>query len=325
MDRATPGAENRSLARILVTGAAGFIGGSLCRGLAERGHRPVAGLRRPAAPSAAAEGLLLGDITPGRDWSRALRGIGIEAVIHLAQRAHSSADPAALAPEPEGAASLARAAARAGARRFVYLSSITAMGSATMPERPFRAGDAPRPQSAYGRSKLATEMALAEAAGEAGIELVILRPPLVYGPGVRANFRALLRLVSSGLPLPLAGIDNRRSLIFIDNLVDLIVRAASHAAAPGRVWLARDDTDFSTPQLVRVLAAGLGRQARLFAVPHAVWPRLRNMRRIGPAVQRLTLSLLADDAETRVALDWTPSVTAEEGLLRTARAFRRHG
>ena len=119
------------MARILVTGAAGFIGRALCRGLAARGHRPVAGLRRPEPPPSTAEGLLLGDITPDRDWSRALRGVGIDIVVHLAQRAHSTADPAALAPEPAAAAALARAAARAGARRFVYLSSIVAMGAAT--------------------------------------------------------------------------------------------------------------------------------------------------------------------------------------------------
>jgi len=310
------------LARILVTGAAGFIGGTLCRGLAERGHHPVAGLRRPAPPSSAAEGLLLGDIAPGRDWSRALRGMRIEAVIHLAQRAHSTADPAALAPEPEAAAALARAAARAGARRFVYLSSITAMGVATAPGRPFRAAAAPRPESPYGRSKLATEQALAEAAREAGIELVIVRPPLVHGPGVRANFRALLRLVGSGLPLPLGGIDNRRSLIFIDNLVELTVLAASHPAAAGRVLLARDNPDLSTPQLIRALAAGLGKPARLFPMPDAVWPLLRRSPKIGPAVQRLTASLQVDDSDMRSALEWAPPVSAEEGLLRTARAFR---
>src|SRR5437588_8912485 len=144
------------MARILVTGAAGFIGHALCRGLAERGHRPIAGLRRPEPPPGTAEGVLLGDITPDRDWSRALRGVGIDIVIHLAQRAHSTADPTALAPEPPAAAALARAAARAGARRFVYLSSIVAMGMATAPGRPFRAGDQPRPESPYGPSKPAT-------------------------------------------------------------------------------------------------------------------------------------------------------------------------
>ena len=309
------------MARVLVTGAAGFIGGALCRGLAERGHRPVAGLRRPAPPSSTAEGLLLGDITPDRDWSRALRGVRIDIVVHLAQRAHSTADPAALAPEPAAAAALARAAARAGARRFVYLSSITAMGAATAPGRPFRAGDEPHPDSPYGRSKLATEEALAEAATDTGIELVIIRPPLVHGPGVRANFRALLQLVASGIPLPFSRIDNRRSLIFVDNLIDLTATAATHPAATGQILLCADGPDLSTPQLIRSLAAGLDRAAHLFPVPAATFALLRPVPVIGPPLARLTLSLQVDDATTRSRLDWRPAVSAQQGLAITARAF----
>jgi nucleoside-diphosphate-sugar epimerase len=309
------------VARILVTGAAGFIGRTLCRGLAERGHRPVAGLRHPAPPPSTAEGLLLGDITADRDWSRALRGVGIDIVIHLAQRAHSTADPAALAPEPAAAAALARASARAGARRFVYLSSIVAMGAATAPGRPFRAEDVPRPESPYGRSKLATEQALAEAASDTGIELAIIRPPLVYGPGARANFRALLRLVARGVPLPFAAIDNRRSFIHADNLTDLIAAAATHPAAGGQLMLAADGLDLSTPALIRLLASGLGRSARLVAAPEALLAALRYLPGIGPKLSSLTLSLQVDDSATRSALGWTPPVPAEAGLIATARAF----
>jgi len=234
------------VARILVTGAAGFIGRALCRGLAERGHRPVAGLRHPAPPPGATEGLLLGDITPERDWSRALRGVRIDTIVHLAQRAHSTADPAALAPEPAAAAALARAAARAGARRFVYLSSIVAMGAATAPGRPFRAGDEPRPEGPYGQSKLATEQALAEAARDTGIELAIIRPPLVHGPGVRANFRALLRLLTSGIPLPFAAINNRRSLIFVEN------RPARLFSVPNAVFALGRHLPLAGPLLARL-------------------------------------------------------------------------
>ena len=309
------------MARILVTGAAGFIGRALCRGLAERGHRPVAGLRRPEPPPSTSEGLLLGDITPERDWSRALRGVGIDIVVHLAQRAHSTADPAALAPEPAAAAALARAAARAGARRFVYLSSIIAMGMATAPGRPLQAGDEPRPETPYGHSKLATEEALAEAARDTGIELAIIRPPLVHGPGVRANFHALLRLIASGVPLPFAIIDNRRSLLHIDNLAELVATAAVHPAAPGRVWLASDGLDLSTPALIRLLAAGLGRRARLFPVPGAAFGLLRRVPRLAPKLAPLTLSLQVDDSATRDALGWTPPVAAEAGIVETARGF----
>jgi nucleoside-diphosphate-sugar epimerase len=316
---------NEAVARILVTGAAGFIGRALCRGLAERGHRPVAGLRRPAPPPGTAEGLLLGDITPDRDWSRALRGVGIDIVVHLAQRAHSTADPAALAPEPTTAAALARAAARAGTRRFVYLSSITAMGAATAPGRPFRAADGLRPESPYGRSKLATEQALAEAARDTGIELAIIRPPLVYGPGVRANFRALLRLIASGVPLPFAAIDNRRSFLHVDNLADLIGTAAVHPGAAGQVLLAADGLDLSTPALIRLLAAGLSRPARLIALPQTVFALLRRAPWLGSTLAPLTLSLQVDDSATRKALGWTPPVAAEAGLLATARAFAATG
>ena len=309
------------MARILVTGAAGFIGSALCRGLAERGHQPVAGLRHPAPPSSTAEGLLLGDITPDRDWSRALRGAGIEIVVHLAQRAHSTADPAALAPEPPAAAALARAAVRAGARRFVYLSSIVAMGAATIPGRPFRADDEPRPESPYGRSKLATEQGLAEAARDTGVELVIIRPPLVHGPGVRANFRALLQLVASGVPLPFAAIHNLRSFLHADNLADLMAVAATHRAAPGQVLLASDGTDLSTPALIRLLAQGIGRRARLVPVPHLLLAPLRHAPRLGHRLASLIQSLQIDDGPTRALLGWTPPVAAEAGLVDTARAF----
>jgi nucleoside-diphosphate-sugar epimerase len=309
------------MARILVTGAAGFIGSALCGGLAERGHRPIAGLRSPVPPPSTAEGLLLGDITPDRDWSRALRGVRIDIVVHLAQRAHSTADSAALAPEPAAAAALARAAARAGARRFVYLSSITAMGAATAPGRPFRAGDEPRPESPYGRSKLATEQALAEAARDGGIELAIIRPPLVYGPGVRANFRALVRLVASGIPLPFAVIDNRRSFIHADNLTDLIAVSALHPASPGQVLLASDGFDLSTPALIRLLARGLDRPARLFALPEPAFALLRRLPGVGPRLASLTSSLQVDDGATRALLGWAPPVAAAEGLAMTARAF----
>ncbi len=309
------------MARILVTGAAGFIGRALCGGLFERGHRPIAGLRRPEPPLSTAEGVLLGDITPDRDWSRALRGVGIDIVVHLAQRAHSTADPAALAPEPAAAAALARAAARAGARRFVYLSSIVAMGMATAPGRPFRAGDEPRPESPYGHSKLATERALAEAARATGIELVIIRPPLVYGPGVRANFEALLRLVASGAPLPFAALDNRRSFLHADNLTDLIAVSVLHPAAPGQVLLASDGVDLSTPALIRLLAQGLGRPPRLFPVPGSALALARRLPRIGPRLASLVSSLQLDDSATRALLGWTPPVAAEGGLIATGRAF----
>ena len=306
--------------RILVTGAAGFIGRALCRGLAHRGHTVLGRTRRPAEPLPGIELRPIGDIGPQTDWSGQLDGV--DCVIHLANRAHHPVRHTAGTDEAEAAAALARAAASAGVRRLVHFSSIRAMGDRTAPGAPFLAAALPQPRDSYGSGKLATERALQAAARQTGIELVILRPPLVYGPGVKGNFRWLLRLAGSGLPLPFAGVDNRRSLIFIDNLVDLAARASVHSGATGRVLLARDTTDWSLPELLRVLAAGLGRLLRLFAVPPPVFAALRPLPGIGGLVGRLTLSLQVDDAETRAALGWLPPVCSEAGLIATARAFR---
>jgi nucleoside-diphosphate-sugar epimerase len=309
------------LARILVTGAAGFIGRALCVGLVERGHTVHGRSRRPAEPIPGIELRPIGDIGPTTDWSGHLDRIDI--VVHLANRAHRSRPEAADHSEAQAACVLAHSAAKAGVRRLIYMSSVRAMGEATLPGAPLRATDPPRPRVPYGRGKLAIERALLAAARESGrIEIVILRPPLVYGPGVKANFRALMRLVASGLPLPLAGIDNRRSLIFIDNLVDLVGRACLYPGAAGRVLLARDAADLSTPELIRLLATGLGRPARLFSAPRSALAVLHRLPKLGPLLSRLTLSLAVDDAETRAALDWRPPVSPEIGLAATAAAFR---
>jgi nucleoside-diphosphate-sugar epimerase len=312
------------VARILVTGAGGFIGRVLCPALAARGHQVIAGLRRyPASDRlpaiAGVEPRVLGEIAPGRDWSEALRGIDI--VVHLAQRAHRRAPRHAFSDEPEAAAALARAAARTSVRRLLYMSSITAMGEVTRSGSAFRGDDTPCPIGFYARAKLATERALLQVADETGVELVILRPPLVYGPGVGANFRALLRLAGCGVPLPFARIDNRRSLIAVDNLVDLVGAAATHPEAAGRVLLAADTNALSTPALIRILAQAQGRPARLFAVPQGVFAVLRALPVLGPVVSRLTLSLAVDDTDTRSALGWTPPVPAEAALTATAQAL----
>jgi nucleoside-diphosphate-sugar epimerase len=307
------------LTRILVTGAAGFIGRALCRGLVECGHAVFGITRAPAEPIPGVELRPIGEIGPQTDWPGHLERV--DCVIHLANRAHRPARPGAALHEAEAAAALARAAATAGVPRLVHMSSVRAMGETTLPGAPFRSDDPALPSEAYGRAKLATERALATAA-ETGLELVILRPPLVYGPAVKANFRALIDLVATGLPLPFAGIDNRRSLIFLGNLVDVAARAVVHPAAAGRVLLVRDAADLSTEELLRRLASELGRPARLFRAPQAAFAALRRFPVLGPFVARLTLSLQVDDSATRAALDWTPPVSPEQGLAATVGALR---
>ena len=303
-----------------MTGAAGFIGRALCLELVRRGHAVVAA-SRAGSPVAGAEPRPVGDIGPRTDWSGHLTGV--ETVVHLAARAHRAPSAAIGAGEVEGAAALARAAAAAGVRRLVHMSSIRAMGPATLPGAPFSAADRARPADPYGRTKLAVEGALAAAALGSGLDLVILRPPLVHGPQAKGNLRALIGLVASGVPLPFADIDNRRSLIFLDNLVDLTATACQHPAAIGRVLLARDAADLSTPALIRALAAGLNSRARLFAVPPAAFAVLSRLPGLGPPLSRLTLSLQVEDDETRRALGWSPSVAVEAGLALTARAYAR--
>jgi nucleoside-diphosphate-sugar epimerase len=305
--------------RIVVTGAAGFIGLALCRGLAVQGHRVLGLTRGPTAPFADVELCAIGGLDRRTDWTA--RFAGADCVIHLANRAHRRRDRSA-ALEPETAAALAQAAAAAGVQRLVYLSSLLAMGEATRRGQPFRAGDQPQPRGPYGRGKLASEDALRLVSERGQLELVILRPPLVYGPGVKANFRALIGLAASGLPLPFAAVDNRRSLLFIDNLVQLIALACVHPAAAGGAWLARDGEDWSTPALLRALAAGLGRPARLYAVPEPLLAPLRRLPVLGRRVAALTLSLQADDRATREALGWAPAIAAAEALAVTAASFR---
>jgi nucleoside-diphosphate-sugar epimerase len=309
------------VARILVTGASGFIGTALCPVLLARGHQVVAGNRRATPTRGATEGLVVGDIGPAKDWSGALAGF--DAVIHLAQHAHSASDAMTLAAEPLAVATLVRAAAASRLKRLVLISSIKAMGEVTSLGRPFRAPDPPHPQDAYGRTKLASERAAREAAEETGLELVIIRPTLVYGPSVRANFHALLRLAGSELPLPFKAVRNRRSLIFLDNLVDLLAIAATHPAAAGQILLARDGEDLSTPEMIRALAKGLGRRSYLYRVPGFVWPVLRRVPGLGGKLGPLTLSLQVDDAPTRALLGWTPPIPSAAGLFATARAFAK--
>jgi UDP-glucose 4-epimerase len=220
-----------------------------------------------------------------------------------------------------GSLNLARQAAEAGVRRFVYLSSIKVNGQSTALDRPFTADDTPAPGDAYGISKYEAEQSLREVAEQAGLELVIVRPPLVYGPGVKANFLAMLRWLDRGIPLPFGAVDNRRSLVALDNLVDLIVTCVQHPAAPGRVWLVSDGEDLSTPMLLRRAATALGRRAHLLPVPPGLLHNFARLLGKADAVQRLCGSLSIDIGATRRLLGWSPPVGVDAALQRTARDY----
>jgi len=291
----------------LVTGAAGFVGHALCAELISSGWRVRAALRTPAAIEGV-ETCAVGDIANAR-WEPALEGIGV--VFHLAATVHSRGTEARYqAVNVEATERLARAAARVGVRRLVFASTIKVNGEATAPGAAFRAGDAPQPQDAYARSKWRAEQALARVATETGLEAVVVRPPLIYGPGVRANFLRLLKLVDSGLPLPFASIRNRRSLLYVGNLAALLMRSATASGCAGKTFLAADGDDLGTPELVRRMGVALGRPARLLPFPTALLPT------------KLRDSLVVDIAHTRAALGWQPPHTVEEGLRAAARWLR---
>jgi nucleoside-diphosphate-sugar epimerase len=296
-------------------GAAGFIGRALTERLIRNGARVRAVIRDGAAPVAGVETCRTGTLGAETDWAPLLAGG--RTVIHLASRAHQPAGAEAwIEQETKTAAALAQAARIAGIERLVFLSSIKAMGEVSG-AAPFREDMMPNPVDAYGHAKLRVEAALRD-----GPDLVVLRPPLVYGPRVKGNFRALLRLAASRIPLPLASIRNRRSLIFLDNLIDLIECVLQHPAAPGRVFLMRDDEELSTPALFRRLAPLLGGKARLFPFPPTlIAGGLRATGRVS-AANALTQSLTADDGPTRARLGWKPRMSVDEGLAATCRWFK---
>ncbi|MCD6077736.1 MAG: hypothetical protein K0R89_1674 [Ramlibacter sp.] len=309
---------------ILVTGASGFVGKALCTELAARGLPFRAASRTPRPGHVA-----VGEFDDRTDWSEALAGV--TRVVHLAARVHvmdeQAGDPLAefRRVNVAGTLRLARQAAEAGARRFVFLSSIKVNGEETQPGRPFTADDTPNPQDPYGQSKLEAEQALLALGRATGMEIVILRPPLVYGPGVQANFRTMLRWVKRGVPLPLGAVRNRRTLVALDNLLDLVILCLEHPGAAQQVLLAGDGEDLSTPELLRRVAAAMGTQARLVPVPPGLLMAAAGLAGQGAVARRLCGSLQLDLGKTRRLLGWSPRVQVDEALRRTARDFIQSG
>ena len=310
--------------KVLVTGASGFVGGPVCRSLLTAGHEVVAAVRRDDCfLPLEVEARRVDPLGPDTDWRAALRGC--DAVVHLAARAHVMRDrvrdPLTLfrRVNRDGAVRLAEQAVAAGIGRLLFVSSIKVNGEVTLPGQPFRGDDAPVPVDAYGVSKAEAEAALADIATRTGLSLAVVRPPLVHGPGAKGNLAALMRVLEYGLPLPLGAIDNRRSLVGVDNLADALAFLLA-SPAQGR-FLVRDGEDVSTPELIRRLACGLGRRARLLPVPVALLRLAGGMLGKAGAVSRLTGSLQVDDTPLR-ALGWLPPVTLDDGLAAMAAAHR---
>jgi nucleoside-diphosphate-sugar epimerase len=306
---------------LLVTGATGFVGQALLPTLVAGKYKVRAVSRRQISmPKCSGIDWITADTAP------ALSLEGCDAIVHLAARVHVMREYA-LNPLSEfrsvnvdATEHLARRAAAAGVRRFVFLSSVKVNGEETALGRPFRADDVPAPEDAYGISKQEAEVALRRISTETGMEVVIVRPPLVYGPGVKANFDVMMRWLARGIPLPLAAVTgNRRSLIALDNLVDLIVTCLSHPAAADQTFLASDGEDLSTAALLMRMGQAQGMPARLFYTPVAALKLGAAMLGKQSIYQRLCGSLQVDISKTRELLGWTPPVSVDEGLLRAVR------
>lgn len=306
--------------RVLVTGGTGFVGRRVVQELQDAGHS-VRLACRAEPTSAQVSAIRIGSIGPDTDWHRALEGM--DAVVHLAARVHVMRDDRRGGDEfrrinTEGTLRLARAAAQAGARRFVFMSSIKVNGEFTT-GRPFSANDHPRACDDYAQSKLAAEHGLWKLSG---LEPVVIRPPLVHGPGAKGNLARLCRLAGAGLPVPLGGMDNRRDLVGIANLAGLVERCLVHPAAAGELFLVSDGEPLSTTRLYELIAAALGRPARLFHVPVPVMHALARPLGLTGEIKRLTQSLELDIGKTRQLLEWQPRVSAAEGIAEMARALQ---
>ncbi len=308
--------------KVLVTGANGFVGKLLCAELLHRGQSVRAALRETRAVEDNVEIAVVGDIDSETNWERALAGVDV--VIHLAARVHvmndTARDPLAEFRKANllGTMRLAQQAVQAGVKRLVYVSSIKVNGEETSGLRVYTELDRPDPKDPYGISKWEAEQALQRISKETGLEVVVVRPPLVYGPGVKGNFVSLLTAVRKGIPLPFAGARNARSLVYVGNLASALIACANHPAAAGRTYLVSDGEDVSTAELVRKIAVALGCHSRLIYIPPSLLRGAAALLGRTAQLNRLFGSLRVDSGKLRTELDWIPPYTMEQGLKLTA-------
>lgn len=308
---------------LLITGATGFVGTRLCQKASDAGLKIRRALRNDV--SKAESDVSVGDIGPYTDWNPALKGI--RSVIHLAARVHVMKDNAddSLSEfrlvNVEGTLNLAKQAADAGVKRMIFVSSIKVNGEFTLHGKPFTAFDIPNPQDAYAVSKFEAEQGLREIERETGLEIVIIRPPLVYGPGVKANFLKLIQAVQKGLPLPLGLVKNKRSLVALDNLVDLILLCVNHPNAGGQTFLVSDGEDLSTPELIKKLANAMGKKPQLLPVPPALLRLGGTIIGKKKEIGRLIGSLQVDISHTCELLEWQPKLTVDQGSNKGSHKF----
>ncbi|OUL88697.1 UDP-glucose 4-epimerase family protein [Paraburkholderia hospita] len=308
---------------VLVTGGNGFVGQALCEHLRRQGLSVRAGVRK--VPSANPDVAQMPDLAPDANWTPLLSDV--DTVIHTAARVHVMQDRAAdpltefRRSNTEGTLRLAQQAVDAGVRRFVFVSSIKVNGESTVAGHPFVASEASIPSDPYGISKYEAEAGLRKLADATGLEVVIIRPPLVYGPGVRANFLSMMRWISRGVPLPLGAVHNRRSLVALDNLVDLLAVCARHPAAVKQTFLVSDGEDLSTTDLLRRIGQAMGKPVRLIPVPASVLELGGALVGRGDLSRRLCGSLQIDLSETRRVLAWQPIISVDSALKKTVAAF----
>lgn len=312
---------------VLLTGATGFVGSSIIKKILNySNYKLIVVSRQPILGFCEQiKSLIVESININSDWKPALNGIDV--VVHSAARVHIMQDSVSnplyefRKVNTEGTLNLARQAAESGVRRFIFISSIKVNGEGTLLGKPFSANNAVAPVGSYGISKYEAELGLIKLGEETGLEIVIVRPVLVYGPGVKANFLSMMHWLNKGVPLPFGAINNKRSLVALDNLVDLIVTCIDHPAAANQTFLVSDDEDMSTTELLQRMAVALGKAARLLPVSEGILRVGATLLGKKEVAQRLLGSLQVDIGKTKEILGWQPPISVDEALKKTAKDF----